>query len=181
MGESDHKKRISTAKIVAFIGVMAATLECAKLALSFLPNIEVVTLLTALYSYVFGIYGLIASVVFVSIEPLIYGFGTWVVSYYIYWPTVALVFMLFARIKVKNRFILATGAVMLTVWFGILSTLIDIGLLSGFFDNFLYRFSVYYLRGIPFYIAQILSNAVLFPLLFKFLERKLLLVKHSLL
>ena len=67
MGESDHKKRISTAKIVAFIGVMAATLECAKLALSFLPNIEIVTLLTALYSYVFGIYGLIASVVFVSI------------------------------------------------------------------------------------------------------------------
>ena len=181
MGESDHKKRISTAKIVAFIGVMAATLECAKLALSFLPNIEIVTLLTALYSYVFGIYGLIASVVFVSIEPLIYGFGTWVVSYYIYWPTVALVFMLFARIKVKNRFILATGAVVLTVWFGILSTLIDIGLLSGFFDNFLYRFSVYYLRGIPFYIAQIVSNAVLFPLLFKFLERKLLLVKHSLL
>ena len=81
----------------------------------------------------------------------------------------------------KNRFILATGAVALTVWFGILSTLIDIGLLSGFFDNFLYRFSVYYLRGIPFYIAQIVSNAVLFPLLFKFLERKLLLVKHSLL
>ena len=80
--------RNSPAKIVAFIGVMAATIECAKLALSFLPNIEVVTLLIALYSYTFGIYGLLASVVFVSIEPVIYGFGTWVVSYYIYWPTV---------------------------------------------------------------------------------------------
>ena len=180
MSGTERRKRTSPAKIVAFIGVMAATLECTKLALSFLPNIEAVTLLIALYGYVFGIYGLVASLVFVSIEPIIYGFGTWVVSYYIYWPTVASAFILFAKLKVKNRFILATGAVILTVWFGILSTLVDIGLLSGFFDNFRYRFSVYYLRGIPFYMAQIISNAVLFPLLFKFLERKLMSVKRSL-
>ena len=78
-------KRASSARVIALVGIMAATIECAKLALMFLPNIEVVTILSALYGYVFGIYGVIATIVFVCIEPLIYGFGTWVVSYFLSW------------------------------------------------------------------------------------------------
>ncbi len=69
-------KRTSPARIIALIGIMAATVECSKLALSFLPNIEVVTFLLALYGYTFGIYGVAAAFVFVSIEPIIYVFGT---------------------------------------------------------------------------------------------------------
>ena len=175
----DKKRRGSAARHIALVGIMAATLECAKLALSFLPNIEVVTLLTALYGYTFGIYGAMAALVFVSIEPIIYGFGTWVVSYYLYWPFVSIVFMILAKIRVKNRFILTGVSLLLTVWFGVLTTLIDIGLFSGFFDNFWYRFGVYYLRGIPFYIAQLVSNAVLFPLLFKYIAKKLELFKRT--
>ena len=165
--------------MIALVGIMAATVECGKLALSFLPNIEVVTLLLALYGYVFGFLGVVAALVFVSIEPIIYGFNTWVVSYYLYWPLVSLVFMLLAKIKVKNRFLLTGAAVLLTAWFGILTTLVDLGILSGFFDNFLYRFSVYYARGAVFYIIQIACNAVLFPLLFKFLAGKLERIKHQ--
>ncbi len=167
------KLKESPARTVAFVGVMAATLECGKLALAFLPNIEVVTLLTALYGYVFGFSGIIAAVVFVSIEPLIYGFGTWVLAYYLHWPAVALLFMLLARLKVKNRFILTAAAVLLTAWFGILTSLVDIGLLSGFFDNFWQRFVVYYARGAVFYITQAVCNAVIFPILFKFAANKL--------
>ena len=165
--------------MIALVGIMAATVECGKLALSFLPNIEVVTLLLALYGYVFGFLGVVAALVFVSIEPIIYGFNTWVVSYYLYWPLVSLVFMLLAKIKVKNRFLLTGAAVLLTAWFGILTRLVDLGLLSGFFDNFWYRFTVYYARGAVFYIVQIACNAVLFPLLFKFLAGKLERIKHQ--
>jgi hypothetical protein len=172
-------KRATPARMIALVGIMAATVECGKLALSFLPNVEVVTLLLALYGYVFGLLGVVAALVFVSIEPLIYGFNTWVVSYYLYWPLVSLVFMLFAKLKVKNRFILTAGAVLLTAWFGVLSTLVDLGILSGFFDNFLYRFSIYYARGAVFYIIQMACNAVLFPLLFKFLAGKLERIKHQ--
>ena len=104
MRNSDRgAKKTDSAKIIALVGIMAATLECGKLALSFLPNIEVVTILLALYGYTFGIYGIMAAFVFVCIEPLIYGFGTWVVSYFLYWPLVALVFMLFAKLRIKNR------------------------------------------------------------------------------
>ena len=174
-----NSKRISPARNIALVGIMAATVECAKLALAFLPNVEAVTLLLALYGYVFGFSGFAAAVVFVSIEPLIYGFNTWVVSYYLYWPFVSLTFMLLAKLRVKNRWLLTIAAVILTAWFGVLTTLIDIGLLSGFFDNFAYRFAVYYARGAVFYAVQIACNAILFPLLFRFLVNKLEKVKKQ--
>ena len=169
----------SAARSVALVGIMAATLECGKLALAALPNIEVVTILLALYGYIFGFYGGASALVFVSIEPLIYGFNTWVISYFLYWPIVPLVFMLLARMRVKNRFILAAVAVIMTAWFGVLSSLVDVGLLSGAFDNFWYRFSVYYARGVVFYVTQMACNAVLFIFVFKFLADKLSQVKKN--
>ena len=169
-----HKKRaISGARAIALVGITAATVECGKLALAALPNIEIVTLLVALYGYVFGWYGVASAVVFVSIEPLIYGFGTWLPAYFIYWPLVAAVFMLLAKMRVRSRWLLTAAAVVLTVFFGILTSLIDVGLLSGNFDRFFYRFGVYYARGIVFYAIQIACNAVLFPLVFSFLADKL--------
>ena len=174
------KNRLNTggaAKKIALVGIAAATIECGKLALSFLPNVEVVTLLTALYGYVFGLYGVLASVVFVCIEPLIWGVNTWIALYFVYWPLVAAIFFVFGKTGLKNRWLLTSAAVLLTAFFGLLSALIDVGLFSGYFDNFLYRFSIYYLRGIPFYIAQIVTNAFLFPLLFEPLAQKLGIIK----
>lgn len=172
------------ARAVALVGVMAATVECGKLALSAIPNVEVVTLLLAVYGYSFGWLGVVAAVVFVCIEPLIWGVNTWVITYFLYWPLVALVFCIFGktgmfkldrgRANIPARIISAATAVLLTVWFGILSSLVDVGLFSGYFDNFLYRFGIYYSRGIVFYIIQIASNAVLFLTLFPLLCRILM-------
>ncbi len=164
---------LSVAKKTALVGIAAATVECGKLALSALPNIEVVTLLCALYGYAFGGLGVLIALVFVCIEPLIYGVGTWLPLYFIYWPLVSFIFMLLGRKKIENRLVLTSFAVVLTVIFGLLSSLIDVGLFSGYFDNFLYRFGIYYIRGLPFYIAQILTNALLFPTVFLPFSKKL--------
>ncbi len=172
-----ERKTKSPARTAAFVGIMAATLECGKLVLAVLPNIEVVTLLCALYGYVFGLLGVLSALIFVSIEPIIYGFGTWVISYYLYWPLVSLVFMLFGHLRVKNRWIITAAAVLLTAWFGVLSSLVDIGLLSGFYEDFFKRFAVYYTRGAPFYIIQIICNAALFSLIFNFSADKLKKIK----
>lgn len=176
---SKGRSGMKPARQVALVGIMAATMECGKLALSFLPNIEIVTLLHALYGYAFGALGIVASLVFVCIEPVIYGFGSWVPAYFLYWPLVAAVFWLLSRLRVKNRWLITAVAVLLTVWFGVLTSLVEIGLFSGFLDDFLARFSVYYLRGLPFYAAQIATNAVLFPLLFRFASEKLSRLKRS--
>ena len=167
------KKQKFDVRAIALVGICAATIECGKLVFSAIPNFEVVTLLTALYGYAFGWVGVLASVVFVCIEPLIYGINTWVVLYFIYWPLVAIVFMLLRRAKIKNRWLITLIAVVLTVFFGVFSALIEIGLFSGSFDRFFYRFAIYYSRGIIFYAIQIASNAVLFPFLFPYLSDKL--------
>ena len=159
------------------MGILAATLECGKLALAAVPNVEVVTLLTALFGYVFGLSGVLASVVFVCIEPIIWGVGPWIISYFIYWPAVALIFWLLGRRRVTGVVLPTVVAVVLTVFFGVLTSLVEVGLFSGSYDRFFYRFSIYYIRGVWFYLTQTVTNAVVFPLLFKPLSGLLYRVK----
>ena len=171
------KKRISAVKYTALVGMMAATVECAKLALAVLPNIEAVSLLIALYSYVFGWAGVVAALVFVCIEPLVWGFGTLIVSYFIYWPLLALVFLAHGKIDLKNRFAVTGIVVFMTFLFGIITSLADVGLFSGSFDRFFYRFAVYYARGVLFYALHIGSNFLIFLLAFPLLRDFLLRLK----
>ena len=152
---------------LALIAIMAATLEGGKLALSFIPNVEIVTLLCAVYGYIFGIYGIIATYIFVGLETLIWGVNTWVVSYLIHWGCVALVFALFGKFKVTNRLIFTATAVIMTAAFGVLTSLVDTGLLTGFFNDFWRRFAIIYTRGAVFYIVQIVCNLLLFIVVFK--------------
>ena len=173
------KKQKFDVRAIALVGICAATIECGKLALSAVPNFEVVTLLTALYGYSFGWIGVLSSIVFVCIEPLIYGINTWVITYFIYWPLVATVFMLLRRARVKNRWLLSISAVGLTVFFGILSSVIDTAIMLGVNEYYFTNLLLYYARGMVFYIVQIACNAVLFPILFVFLSDKLKLIKRN--
>ncbi len=169
----------SPAMKIAAVGIMAASIECAKLALSFLPNIEAVSLLIALFSYSYGGAGIAAALIFVAIEPIIWGFGTWLPSYIIYWPALAALFMLFGKLKVKNRVLITATAVGMTFIFGILTAFFDVVLLSGSFERFFARFGIYYARGAVFYIVHIVSNAVIFSLLFPLLSKRLEKIKNK--
>jgi hypothetical protein len=179
MIKAPKRRVLSGAKAIALVGVTAATVECAKLALSALPNIELVTLLVALYGYVFGWLGVCSAVVFVCIEPLIYGINSWVITYFIYWPLVALVFMLLRRARVRNRWILTAAALGLTVFFGILSSIIDSAIMLGINEYYFKNLIIFYLRGVVFYIVQIACNATIFPLLFLYLADKLRLIRRN--
>ena len=167
-------------KTIATVGVMAATLECGKLVLSFLPNIEVVSILTALYGFVFGWAGVLASFIFVMIEPLVWGFGPWFITYLIYWPLLAFVFMCLGRRKIENRWVILAIILGLTVGFGILSSIIDVALYIGVNKHYFSNLILYYLRGIGFYLTQICCNAVLFLLVFKPLKDRLCQIKGRL-
>lgn len=178
---TDSKNRLSGAKALALVGLMAATVECGKLALSFLPNIEVVTLLLALYGYVFGWYGVSAAVVFVCIEPMIYGFGPWLLTYMIYWPAVAVAFMFLARLRVKKVWVITLLAILLTMSFGIISSVVDVMFYLGINKHYFANLIIYYARGVVFYVVQVACNAVLFLTVFSHLSRKLELLKTRML
>ncbi len=152
---------------IALIAVMAATIEVGKLALAFIPNVEIVTLLCATFGFVFGWSALAATYIFVLLECFVWGFNSWVLTYVIYWPLVTFVFMLLGRHSFNNRYVATLIAVTLTAFFGVLSSLVDTGLLTGFWDRFWYRFSIIYVRGISFYLTQIICNLLLFLFVFK--------------
>ena len=75
-----------TIRDIALIGLMTATLEVVKLALSFLPNIELVTLLIMLYTVTFGWRTLCAVFCFILVEMVLYGPGLWWIMYLYIWP-----------------------------------------------------------------------------------------------
>lgn len=162
------------ARQIALTAVAAATIEAVKFALNAVPNVEGVTLLSAVYGYCLGAGGVIATLVFCAIETAIFGAGPWVISYFIHWPCVALVFMLLARLGVKNRWLITLVAAVMTTLFGVQTSLVDTGLFSGFFDRFWQRFAIIYVRGGVFYAVQIVCNLVVFPLLFPPLVKVLL-------
>lgn len=84
-------------KDIAQIGMMIATIEVAKNALAFLPNVELVTLLFILYTLTFGRKVLFVVPAFILLEGTIYGFGLWWVMYLYTWPLLVFITWLFRR------------------------------------------------------------------------------------
>ena len=160
-----------SAKKIALIGAMAAAIEVGKLALMALPNVEVVTLLVGVFGYVFGFPAVLATSLFVVLETLLWGFGSWAIGYIIYWNILCILYCILGLKKIENKIVITLCALIMTTLFGVLTSLIEIGLFSGTFNDFGYRFAIYYSRGASFYITQIVCNAVLFPFAFAPLKK----------
>lgn len=156
------RKKIGIRDIV-LVGIMTATIEVSKLAMSYLPNIEPVTLLIVLYSLVFGPMVFYAIAVFVLLEGLLYGFGIWWVVYLYIWPLLTALTLLFRK---KNSLLFWTVfSTLFGLFFGLLSagpTLILSGPAAAF---------SYFIAGIPFDLLHGAGNCVLMLVLYVPLRR----------
>ena len=154
----------TVAKKIALTAVLAALIIGGKWALVALPNIEIVTILIATFAFVFGFFvSLTATVIFVLEETLVWGFHTWAISYFIYWPLVAIIFSTLGLvIKKPSIWIFTVVAVSLTIFFGFLTSLIQVGLFSGRFERFWVRFWLVYSSGFLFYGLHVACNLALF-------------------
>ena len=74
---------------IALAGAFGALLFVAQIALSFLPNIELVSILVIVYTLVFRGKVILMLGVFILLEGLVYGFGIWWASYLYLWPALA--------------------------------------------------------------------------------------------
>lgn len=180
--ERDNRRRLRPVRYIALAGVYAALLTGGKEALAAIPNVEVVTLLCALGGYALGAVALASIAAFVTVEGAIYGFGSWILSYYVHWPLVCAAFMLIRifvspQRRVLLRVVPTAAALILTLGFSALTSVVDVGILGGAGMSFFERFAIYYARGIPFYVAQLVTNAVLFPLIFPILAKALIKAK----
>lgn len=113
------------AEYVVKVAVMAALLTALKFALSFIPNVEVVTLLITVYAAVFGAaYVFPAVLVFCAVEVAIYGVGSWVILYFVYWPLLAALSCLILSRK-RSAIVAAVTAAVMSAFFGVLSACCD--------------------------------------------------------
>lgn len=72
-------------QMMVYLGMLTAVVEAGKMALTFLPNIEVVTLLLVLYALTLGWKTIYVAVVFTILECFVWGFGLWTISYFYIW------------------------------------------------------------------------------------------------
>lgn len=146
---------------IVLIGVMSATLTAGKMALSFVPNVEIITLLFIIYSSTIGFKrSLIAAFLFATTEIFLYGFGTWLLGYYIVWPILVMLTSIINR-KTESEYIFAILAGIYGLLFGMFFAITE-----SFFYGIAYGIT-YWISGLPFDIVHGLSNFILVLFLFK--------------
>lgn len=147
-----------TIQDLALLGLLTATLTAGKAALSFIPNVEVVSLLIIVYSLVFGPKVLFSVFAFVLLEVFQYGLGIWTVMYLYIWPILSLLTLLFRNIVNPIFWSLLSG--IFGFLFGALCTLpyLFIGGPSMMFT--------WWLSGIPWDITHGISNFFICLILF---------------
>lgn len=74
-----------TIRQITLFAMLAALTFAAKWVMSFLPNIEPVTLMVMLFGAVFGWKAIFPVAVYVTAEFLFYGIGLWNISYLYIW------------------------------------------------------------------------------------------------
>lgn len=145
---------------LVLISILSASVTAGKLALSFIPNVEVVTLLFMVYTMVLGVKRtLMISVIFATTEIFLYGFSTWVMGYYIVWPILILSTGL-VKGKIKSEY----GFAIISGIFGI-----AFGFFFAVFESLFYGIAygmAYWVRGIPLDILHGASNYVIAITLF---------------
>jgi energy-coupling factor transport system substrate-specific component len=145
-------------KDIALIGIMSAILVAVQVALGFLPNIELVSLLIIVYTLVFGRKTLYIIYVFVAVEGLIHGIGLWWINYLYVWTILFVIAMLLRKQHSPYIWALISGFFGLS--FGALCAIPNL-FLSGIGSAV-----SYWIAGIPFDILHGAGNFVVALLLF---------------
>lgn len=163
---NNKKARLATVYFVR-VAFMAAMLTAFKFALSFVPNVEIVTLMICVYGSAMGLgYALPATLVFCAVEAAIYGAGSWVLLYFVYWPLLAVVASL--TLRGKRVWLAVIIGIVGSAIFGVLSASCDtLFCVASLAPNRLGDYWIaYYIRGLYFDIVHIISNAVILAMLY---------------
>lgn len=135
---------------MVLFGVLGAMTFALKLAMAALPNIEPVTLCLLVYGAVFGYKALYPCYIYVTMEILYFGLGTWNFCYLYVW---AIPVILGSALRGMDA---SLGWAMVAGVFGLL-----FGALCGIVDAFIggVAYAVAkWASGIPFDIAHCLGN-----------------------
>lgn len=156
-------------KDIAIVGVFTALLIGGQLALSYVPGVEIVTVLLLSFSFSFGpVRGVSAATLFSLLRCLLFGFyPTVIILYLVYYNLFALFFGVFGRI-VKRR--TDVKVLVMTVIFAAIFTAL-FTLLDDLITPLFYHFSTvatkaYFFASLEFMIPQIICAVISSTILF---------------
>ncbi len=164
-GEKNRGKRL-TIQDIALMGMMVAVIEACKVAMAFLPNIELTSFWIILFTLLFQWRILFVIPVFILVEGAMYGFGLWWVMYLYAWPLLALV--VYICREQESLWFWSFLSAMFGFSFGFLCAFpyVVIGMADSIRSG-LHAGFVWWVAGIPFDIAHGVGNFVLMAVLYK--------------
>lgn len=144
---------------IALFGVYGGLMFAAKFAMSFLPNIEPVSLMVMLAAVTFGWMGIFPTYVYVALEILVFGIGTWNIPYLYVW------LILFAAALALRKMTRPLGWALLSGVFGLLFGVFSLPshwAMAGFAGGLGWLIS-----GIPYDVLHCAGNFVIALVLFR--------------
>lgn len=156
---------MSSSRKIVLYALLSSIIIVSKEALSWLPNIELVTFLFMIYAININIYGTITiAMVFCIVESLLYGIGMWTPMYFIVWPLIVICTYLLKN-KLNNYFKMALFAAFWGLIFGALFSIpyFAVSFKTGW---------IYWLNGIMFDVLHAISNYLIMLILFDPVDRQ---------
>ena len=147
-----------TLREVVLFGVLGALTFALKMCMAVLPNIEPVSLLLMVFGAVFGMKALYPTYIYVTLEILYWGLGTWSINYLYTWPILVVAAILMKN--VDSPWTWAFASAVFGLMYGALCGIVDV-----FIGGVPYAISKW-VSGIPFDIAHCVGNFVMALLLF---------------
>lgn len=144
---------------LVYIAVMTAILEAAKWALNAVANVELITLLTMVFTVYFGWQiSLPVLLLFAAVECLWWGVSIWTVTYFYVWPLLILITWLFRKNMDHTKAAAISG--FFGLGFGALCTLTTL-VISG-----MHAAIAWWIAGIPYDLVHCISNLLIAFVLF---------------
>lgn len=152
------KGRLNIRELILF-GILGAMTFAMKVVMAALPNIEPVSLCILVYGAVFGYKALYPTYIYVTMEILYFGLGTWNICYLYIWAILVLAAIFLREMKQPLGWALISGIYGLL--FGALCAIVD-----AFIGGVGYAVAKW-ASGIPFDIAHCIGNFCIALVLFK--------------
>lgn len=151
-------KRLSLRELVLY-AILGAVMYGGKMALSFLPNIEPVSLLVIVYTLAFGRKALWPIYVYIALELVTWGISAWSVNYLYVWLILFLLTRTLRHMESPLSWAVLSGSFGLC--FGLLCAPV-----YGFIGGWGYAVS-WWLSGIPYDLLHCAGNFAITLLLYK--------------
>ena len=148
-----------TARDITIMALMVAIIEVSKVALAQIPNVELTSFWVIMFTLYFGTRIFYVIPVFILIEGMMYGFNLWWIMYLYAWPMLAIVVLVFKKMKTAWEWSFVSG--LFGLCFGFLCAIPYI-FTSGIAGAF-----AWWVAGIPWDFVHGIANFIIMLVLYK--------------